>query len=212
LRKHLIKSIQYREEEALLKRESPKWTYIFIVICIVVFIIQQFTRSWIYFAFFPALALRAPWMFVTSIFLHADLTHLMLNMFVLFFFGLTLESMIGNKRFALLFLVSGIMGSVGYYFTAMDPMIPAIGASGAIYGILGTLTVLTPLRTVYLYGIMPIPLILVAVMWAFLDLSGLFVPTGIASGAHLAGMLVGVIYGFHLRWRIRRARRLYMMG
>lgn len=186
-----------------MKREGPYWTFVLIIMCTIVFIIQQITPFWIYFAFFPALALSMPWMFITSIFLHADISHLMLNMLALFFFGITLESIIGRRRFLILFLVSGIVGNIGYMLTASNPMIPAIGASGAIYGIVGTVAVLMPFRLVYIYGILPIPMVVAAALWAFIDLTGLFMPTGIAHGAHLAGMAVGIVYGFHIRSLIK---------
>ncbi len=192
-----------------MKREGPYWTFILMGVCVIAFIIQQITPLWIYLAFFPAFALSMPWMFVTSIFLHADITHLMLNMLALFFFGITLEGIIGRSRFLVLFLASGIVGNIGYMLTATNPMIPAIGASGAVYGIIGTVAVLMPFRLVYIYGILPVPMVVAAAMWAFIDITGLFMPTGIAHGAHLAGMVVGIIYGFYIRSLVKRRRRSF---
>lgn len=183
---------------------GPRWTFVLILVCILAFIVQQITPLWIYLAFFPALSLSMPWTFITSIFLHADISHLLLNMLALFFFGIVLEGIIGGRRFLLLFLTSGIIGNLGYALTAPNPMIPAVGASGAIYGIIGTVAVLMPFQIVYIYGILPVPLILAAALWAFIDLAGLFVPSGIAHGAHLAGMLVGIIYGLRIRSLVKR--------
>lgn len=179
----------------------PKWTFIFIAVSVIAFIIQQLTDLWIYFAFFPAFSLVAPWMFVTSIFLHANFSHLLFNMFALFFFGIYLERMIGRKAFALLFLVSGIVGNVAYLITASDPFIPAIGASGAVYGIIGALATLAPTMLIFIYGMFPMPMVVAAVLWALMDIAGLFTPSGIAHGAHLGGMLVGVLVGFYVRLR-----------
>jgi len=187
-----------------IRSEPPRWTFIFIGICTLAFIIQQFTVSWIYFAFFPKYALIMPWTFVTSIFLHADISHLMLNMLALFFFGLALESTIGRKRFALLFIISGVVGNIGYYLTAINPAIPAIGSSGAVYGIIGALTAITPFRMVWIYGILPIPLVVAAALWVLIDLTGLFLPTGIAHGAHLGGILVGILYGLYFKAKLRK--------
>lgn len=187
-----------------MRREGPYWTFVLIGICVVVFIVQQITPLWIYLAFFPALAPSMPWMFITSIFLHADIFHLMFNMLALFFFGITLEGIIGRRSFLALFLISGIVGNIGYMLTAVNPMIPAIGASGAVYGIIGTVTVLMPFRLVYIYGMLPMPMVVAAALWAFIDLTGLFMPTGIAHGAHLAGMAVGIVYGFHVRAHFKR--------
>ena len=179
---------------------TPRWTYIFILLSLVGFVLQYVTSSWVYLAFFPALVLEYPWMFITSIFLHADLSHLFFNMMALFFFGTYLERMIGRKSFLVLFLVSGVIGNLGYLFTASDPLTPAIGASGAIYGVVGTLAVLAPLMMIFIYGIIPLPMFVTAILWTLLDLVGLFTPSGIAHGAHLGGMVVGVIYGLYLRY------------
>jgi len=167
---------------------------------VIMFLIQQLTEDWLFLAFFPGAAVRMPWMFITSIFLHADPSHLILNLLALLFLGTTLERIIGGRNFAVIFLVSGVVGNIGYMFTASSPYVPVIGASGAIYGVMGTLAVISPLTLVWIYGGMPVPLIIVAFIWAFLDFTGLFMPSDIAHGAHLAGMLVGLIYGAYVRF------------
>jgi len=172
---------------------------IFIAACIAGFIFQNISDSWIYLAFFPALAFEAPWMFVTSIFLHADLSHLFFNMLALFFFGISLERMIGRQAFAILFLISGIVGNLGYMITATNPYIPAIGASGSIYGVIGALATLAPFVLVYVYGMVPVPMIVAAFIWGLLDFTGLFTPSGIAHGSHLGGMFIGVFFGLYHR-------------
>lgn len=178
---------------------SFKWTLTFLVASVVMFLVQSLTRIWIYLAFFPAFSLDAPWMFVTSIFLHADTSHLFFNMLALLFFGTSLERMIGGRTFALLFISSGVVGNIGYLLTAGDPYTPAIGASGAIYGLIGALATLRPFMIVYVYGMVPLPMVAAAALWALLDLAGLFAPSGVAHGAHLSGMLVGVAFGLYYR-------------
>ena len=182
----------------------PRWTYYFIGICIIVFIVQQITEDWIYLAFFPAFALDAPWMFLTSIFLHADLSHLFFNMFALFIFGSSLERIIGSRYLFFLFLTSGIIGNIGYMVTAINPRVPALGASGAIYGVIGSLAVLAPFMMVFLYGMVPIPMILAAAVWGLIDFIGLSAPSGVASGAHLGGLFAGVAAGIYLRIQSRQ--------
>ncbi len=192
------------DEESAVYPKPPRWTFIFIAASIIGFIFQFITIYWVYLAFFPAFAFEYPWMFITSIFLHADYSHLFFNMIALFFLGLSLERIIGHKAFATLFIVSGIVGNIGYLITADNPLIPAIGASGAVYGIMGTLSALRPKMMIYIYGMIPMPVILVALLWGMGDLAGLFAPSGIAHGAHLGGMFVGVSFGLYLRMRWRR--------
>lgn len=182
-----------------------KWTYILIAVTVAVFILQNMTDAWIYFAFFPAYALQDPWMFVTSIFLHSGFDHILFNMIALFFFGTYAERLLGQRVFLLLYFASGIVGNFGYMLTATDPTIPAIGASGAIYGLMGALAVLAPRLMVFIYGLIPLPMIGAAALYALLDLAGLFVPTGIAHGAHLGGLVAGVILGLYIRGRFRAA-------
>ncbi len=185
------------------ERESPKWTFVFIAVCVMAFLFQQLTDLWVYLAFVPALALRDPWMFVTSMFLHASFSHLFFNMLALFFFGIYLEPMIGRRRFFALFFAAGILGNVGYMLTATDPAAPALGASGAIYGVVGALAILAPFAIVFV-GFVPLPMILVAVGYAFLAYVGLFDPySSIAEGAHLGGMALGAAYGLYLRLGFR---------
>jgi hypothetical protein len=178
---------------------KPRWTYLFMAAIVVVFLIQQLTDYWVFLAFFPGTALSMPWMFVTSIFLHYDSSHLILNLIALFFFGTTLERVIGGRNFIAIFLVSGVVGNVGYMLTASSPYVPAIGASGAIYGVMGALAVISPFTLVWVYGMMPVPLVVAAFLWVFLDFTGLFMPSDIAHGAHLAGMFIGIIYGAYVR-------------
>jgi membrane associated rhomboid family serine protease len=183
-----------------------RWTYILIGICVVVYILQNVAADWVgwnYFAFFPAFAFQYPWMFVTSIFLHASIDHIAFNMLALFFFGMYLERMVGPRLFLVVFFIAGIVGNFGYMLTTPGSIVPAIGASGAIYGIVGILAVLTPMTLVYVYFIVPMPMVVFAALYAILDFVGLFAPSDIAHGAHIGGLLVGVAFGIYLRQRYR---------
>ena len=180
---------------------QAKWTLRFIGISVIFFILQNILgpEIWQYFAFFPALAIKWPWTLITSVFLHADFNHLLFNMFALFFFGSYLERLLGSNRFLIIFISAGIVGNIGYLVTASNNMIPAIGASGAAYGLMGTLSVLAPFMSVYIWGLLPVPIIILTAVYAFIDVVGLSAPSGIAHGAHLAGLIVGIAFGLYLR-------------
>lgn len=176
------------------------WTFTFLIIAVVVFFIQiSNIFDWRIFAFTPAFALEKPWTFVTSIFLHADLTHLFFNMFALLMFGLALEGRIGTRNYLIIFFLAGVLGSVGYMLTARNELIPAIGMSGAIYGIMGALAMLMPGAMVFLGGFFPMPMIFAVFFWGISEFLGLFSPGTIARGAHLFGLIIGVLYGLYLR-------------
>ena len=127
-------------------------------------------------------------------FLHGSFEHLFYNMFALALFGSILEKIVGSKTFLIVFFISGLvagLGTIPFYEAAL-------GASGAIFGILGCLTMLRPRMRVYV-GYIPMPMIMAAVIWAFIDLIGMFAPSGTANAAHLFGMGFGLILGYSLR-------------
>ena len=103
------------------------------------------------------------WTILTSMFMHANLFHLFVNMFSLFFVGRFVERLLGGKRFLWFYLTSGILAGIFFvllsaYFGSAgvgakifgSPLIPGVGASGAIFGLLGFLALMTPFAKVYL--------------------------------------------------------------
>ncbi|MEM4215346.1 MAG: rhomboid family intramembrane serine protease [Candidatus Pacearchaeota archaeon] len=150
------------------------------------------------------------WTIFTSMFMHANLMHLFVNMMSLLFLGSFLERLIGSKRFLFIYIVSGIVASLAFVFFALvfksDLNVPAVGASGAIFGVGGILAVLTPRLPVFILFI-PIAMpmwfgivLMLAVMWIVSAIVGL--PIG--NTAHLGGFVAGLIYGFYLRIKYKR--------
>jgi hypothetical protein len=87
--------------------------------------------------------------------------------------------------------------------TALGSTVPAIGAPGAIYGIIGMLAAPAPMTMVYVYFIIPMPMVVFAALYAILDFVGLFTPSDVAHGAHIAGLVVGIVLALYLRQRYR---------
>ena len=151
------------------------------------------------------------WTWVTSIFAHGSFLHIVGNSIVLYFFGPIVERRLGTKKFAIFFIVTGVVagwaqiGSVYVMeFLAMNPEPSSVlGASGAILGIMGVLTVLNPHLRVYLYFILPIPLWVLTIGFAafsvFMVAAGDPGAGGIAHLAHLVGLFIGLAYGEKLR-------------
>jgi rhomboid protease GluP len=91
---------------------------------------------------FSALTLHGqPWRLVTSLFVHAGLSHLLLNMFSLWLLGVLVEARVGAGRLALVYLACGIGASLASLWYHADG-INSTGASGAIFGLYGLLLVL----------------------------------------------------------------------
>lgn len=133
------------------------------------------------------------WRFVTSAFLHVNLTHLLVNMFVLWQFGRELEAGLGAPRFLLIYFGSLIAGNLWEYFdNRAKPDYRAVGASGATSGVILSFSVLAPFALLGLFFIIPMWAIVAAVL--FITVSFILSQrdnTLIAHGAHLGGALAG---------------------
>jgi membrane associated rhomboid family serine protease len=174
----------------------PRVTLGIIGACAVVFLLQQVPGLNVTarFGFYPPQALAEPWRFLTSAFLHSPtfLPHILFNMYALWLTGPYLEQLLGRARFAALYLLSAIGGSVGYLALAVPPSAgggggsswstTAVGASGAVFGLFAALVVVN--RRL---GRDSSAIIAVIAVNAFL---GFAIP-GIAWQAHLGGLLTG---------------------
>lgn len=85
---------------------------------------------------------------VTSMFLHADIEHIVSNMIYLVGLGQMIEQMIGHIRFAVLYLLSGLGAGVFsmLYAILTGDIYDAVGASGAVFGLIGALFILLVIR------------------------------------------------------------------
>jgi rhomboid protease GluP len=146
------------------------------------------------------------WRLLTATFLHVGLLHLAFNMWVLFTGGPLVERLLGNVGFLLLYLVSGLVGSVASLL--WNPMMVSAGASGAIFGVFGAL-VAVGLRQ---RGSVPMEQVerLRNSGLAFVGYNlvfGFFIPN-IDVAAHLGGLAAGFLGGLVLRQPLRpEARR-----
>ena len=150
------------------------------------------------FDFVPSKMFSEPWRIVTSMFLHANLTHLFFNAFALFMFGPLVEKRLGDSEVLKIFLASGIIGSVFYwaaYLVGLTPDIGALGASGAIYGIMAAAAVLFPEAIVFMWFV-PMRMKQSVIVWTIIEFVGTLnmVGSGIASAAHLGGLFFGYLY------------------
>src|SRR5690625_2872345 len=84
----------------------------------------------------PAMIEGEWWRAFTSMFLHIGFLHLFMNMLALYFLGVLLERIYGTKRIIVIYILSGIGGSLTSF--ALSISISA-GASGALFGLFGAL-------------------------------------------------------------------------
>lgn len=144
---------------------------------------------------------QRPWILFTSMFLHADIWHLIFNMYALLIFGTLIEQRIGSNRFLGAYLISGIVAAAGASFFYPQ----ALGASGAITSIIGLTIMLMPDLKVLFFFVIPMSMRTAGIIFAAIDiigsLTGSFGP--VAHIAHLIGLACGLIYGYYL---IRRKK------
>ena len=146
-----------------------------------------------------------PWILLTSMFLHAGPSHIILNMWALFMFGPMLEERIGSRRFLALYLVSGLMSAfLSSFFYSR-----ALGASGAIMGVIGVVIMLMPNLRILFYFFIPMPLWIAGIIIAVLDAMGIIFPAGVGNIAHLVGLAVGLGYGYLLRGKRQQFNRKF---
>ena len=173
-----------------------KWYTLWLaVVCVVVFLLQLiFPGITEDFLLRSSDVIARPWILITSVFLHGSISHLVFNMFALIVFGLLLEGEIGSRRFLIIFFLTGIVASIvsSIFYNA------SLGASGAIFGVIGTLAILRPMMTVWAFGV-PMPMIIAATAWGFIDILSIPADTGIANLAHIAGLFSGIFIGFLIR-------------
>ena len=182
-------------------QNAPVVTYAIIGVCVLVFIVQtvgdllglQVTNALRYAGAYsyPASVSGAfePWRMFTSIFAHANILHLLLNMYTLFIFGSALEPMLGRARYLALFLISGFAGSLGVLLIA-SPIVPVVGASGAIFGLFGAYFIIQR----RLGGNATQMLVLLAINLGIGFLPGFNIAWQAHVGGLIGGLLVGLIF------------------
>jgi rhomboid protease GluP len=82
------------------------------------------------------------WRFVTPIFLHGNISHLIVNALSLLWLGVQMESIYGSRKYFLIYMTAGVAGNIASFYRSPEP---SLGASGAIFGLIGA-GLIFPLR------------------------------------------------------------------
>ncbi len=133
------------------------------------------------------------WRLLTAMFVHIGIVHLALNMWCLWDLGLLAEYLYGRRTFLALYLMSGLAASV--VSLARNSLVVSAGASGAIFGLAGAL-----IATLYL-GRLAAPRgalrtsLISLLAFAGYNLAYGFFKGGIDNGAHIGGLISGLLLG-----------------
>ena len=136
--------------------------------------------------------------FITYGFVHADGTHLLFNMFTLFFFGRAIEDFyrpyIGGLGFVLFYLAALVVSMLPSYLKHKnDPNYLSLGASGAVSAVLFAYILFAPWNLIFVFFI-PVPAIIYAVLYtAYSIYSAKRGQDNINHSAHLWGAAFGVV-------------------
>ena len=127
------------------------------------------------------------WRIFTAMFLHANLTHVLFNMWALYLFGPALERRFGSVSFGAIYLATGLGGGALYH--SVGRLDPAVGASGAIFGLMGALLAATYQQRHTPAGRAVFSQLMLLLV---INLTLPFVIPNIAWEAHVGGLVVGV--------------------
>jgi membrane associated rhomboid family serine protease len=140
------------------------------------------------------------WQPVTYMFLHADFWHILINLFVLWFFGREVEYFIGPKYFTRLYFLGGLTGAALWLAFNFNTAEQVMGASAAVLACVVAFATLFPDREITLLLFFVIPVNLKAKYLALIAVAIDLVPvlthrmTNVAHLAHLGGALLGYVY------------------
>ncbi|WP_323704752.1 rhomboid family intramembrane serine protease [Mammaliicoccus sp. Dog046] len=144
---------------------------------------------------------------LTSMFLHADFTHLMMNMFSLIIFGKLIEGALGSIKMFSIYMISGLFA--GLLSLSIDTVSISIGASGAIFGLIGAFIVFlfTRKHTNKQFVLQTfIGILIISLLALFMNNVNHF--------AHLGGFISGafIMYIIHLWMNQKQAKWYYVAG
>lgn len=183
-----------KQEKAIFQNGKPRFTYVFLLVQVVVFILMEFmggsTNSATLIKFgakFNPLMLEGEWWrFFTPIFLHIGFLHLFMNSLALFYMGPLVERIFGNVRFMFIYLLAGFLGTLASFVTS--PNLSA-GASGAIFGCFGALLYFGVMYPKLFFRTMGMNILFVI----GLNLVFGFTVQGIDNAGHIGGLVGGFI-------------------
>lgn len=141
--------------------------------------------------------------FITSMFMHGGILHILGNMYFLYIFGDNVEDRLGHLKYFFMYLAFGLFAALTQVFLFADSNVPMIGASGAVAGVMGAYMVMYPhakvktlIIIIIFITIVDIPAVFFLLLWFLMQfLNGFgFQAEGVAWWAHIGGFAAGLAY------------------
>ncbi|MCK4668716.1 rhomboid family intramembrane serine protease [Candidatus Bathyarchaeota archaeon] len=127
------------------------------------------------------------WQLLTAMFVHADIAHLLGNMFFLLIFGLRAEDLFDARKYLFIYFITGLAGNL--LTLLFGPYMVSAGASGAIFGLFGACTIY--IRRAFGQSILGA--LLFSFFLLMMSSSG-----NVNNLAHIGGLVVGLLIGYVL--------------
>lgn len=153
--------------------------------------------------------------FMSSMFLHGGLWHLLGNMLSLWVFGPNVEDRFGHVRFGLVYVACGLAAAITQMAFSSGSPVPIVGASGAIAGVMGAFFLMFPKAKVVsvvpivIYPlIVRVPAVVFLIFWIGMNIINALTElqlsvsgaqsAGVAWWAHIGGFAIGMVYALVL--------------
>lgn len=146
--------------------------------------------------------------FLTHMFMHGGLGHLIGNMLFLFLIGFALETALGSLLYLAFYLLTGLCAVLLFWALNADSTIPLVGASGCVAGLMGLYSALFGLRKIrffysllFYFGYANAPAIILLPVWVFNEIYQLYSgeDSHVAYVAHIGGLLGGGLLGLAVK-------------
>lgn len=174
--------------EDVFSKKTPYITYILIFINILFYVLSIISNS-----FYNSMVLNPSkilngeyYRLLSCIFMHGGIIHLLCNMYCLYVIGPQVESFFGKIKYIIIYLLSGIIGSL---MSLSITNSISLGASGAIFGLLGSILYFGYHYRVYLSQAIKSQIIPLIVLNLFLG----FILSGVDNAAHIGGLIGGIL-------------------
>lgn len=178
--------------QKLFTTKKPIVTYIFIAICIIMFILTRGStdiETLLKYGANNAYLTKSGeyYRLLSSMFIHIGLLHLLFNMYALYIIGPQVESFYGKFKYFLIYILSGVSGSI-LSITFSSNTVSA-GASGAIFGLMGALLYFGFFYRNYLGSVIKSQIIPIIILNLVIGFS----TPGIDNAAHIGGLIGGIL-------------------